>query len=231
LLVEGLPERFPAPRTLKRRRGRIALVLAVVAVLVTVGIVAGVLLAGGGGSSDHGAAPPTNPRRPHSPASRLAALLGSSTAQRVHAVMSPYDYFPVGVIPAGTILDGQAKLDEHPSSLPLVCGPVFTANFAAPGGKRLAWSTSRDCSSGGVTACHEDGYPGYGFGMAADRQAVINGRRVFYSTGNHGSNAWACIPLRVNGFADVAVVGMWESNFLTPRRAMILVAHARPLSA
>ena len=235
LLVEGLPERFPAPRTLKRRRGPIALVLAGVAVLLAAGIAAGVLIAGGGGASGHTTGqrtnPRTTPRRPRDPASRLAALLGSSTAQRVHAVMSPYDYFPVGVIPAGTILDGQAKLDEHPSSLPLVCGPVFTANFAAPGGKRMSWSTSRDCSSGGVTACHEDGYPGYGFGMTADRQAVINGRRVFYSTGNHGSNAWACIPLRVNGFADVAVVGMWESNFLTPRRAMILVAHARPLSA
>jgi hypothetical protein len=45
--------------------------------------------------------------------------------------------------------------------------------------------------------------------------------------GNHGSNAWACIPVRVAGSADMAVVGIWESNFMTPVQAMNLVAKAR----
>ena len=58
---------------------------------------------------------------------------------------------------------------------------------------------------------------------------VINHRRVFFSNGNEGANAWACIRLKVNGFADVAVVGLWENHFLTPRRAMEIVAHARPI--
>ena len=82
-----------------------------------------------------------------------------------------------------------------------------------------------------MTRCHPDGYPGYAFGLPANRRAMINGRRVFYSEGNEGSNAWACIPVRVNGFADVAVVGIWENHFLTPRRAMMFVARARPLRA
>jgi class 3 adenylate cyclase len=230
LLVEGLPDSFPAPRTLGRRHGgrRLLVAIAVVIALVVAGIVAGVLIAGGG--SPKRAVPPasTGHRRGGTPAT-LARALGASTARRFHAVMSPYDYLPAGEVVPGMVLDGAAKIDEEPSSLPRVCGPLFTAGFVAPGDKRIVWSTSRDCNSHGVTACHPDGYPGYAFGLPADRRAVINGRRVFYSSGNDGSNAWACIPVKVNGFADVAVAGMWESNFMTPRRAMLIVANARRL--
>jgi len=228
LLVEGLPDRFPAPRTLGRRRDRRRLVVAIAAMvaLAVVGIVAGVLIAGGASSKKTVPPVSTGNRRGGTPAT-LARLLGATTARRFHAVMSPYDYLPAGEVVPGLVLDGTAKIDEEPSSLPRVCGPLFTAGFVAPGDKRIVWSTSRDCNSQGVTTCHPDGYPGYAFGLPADKRAVINGRRVFYSSGNDGSNAWACIPLKVNGFADVAVVGIWESNFMTPRRAMLVVAHAR----
>jgi hypothetical protein len=145
--------------------------------------------------------------------------------------MSPYDFFPIGPAPAGMILDGKPNLDESPSSLPRVCGPVFTAGYAAAGGHRMVWSTSRDCNSGGVTTCHPDGYPGYSFGLPANLHAFINGRRVFFSNGNEGDNVWACIRIRVNGFPDVAVAGMWENHFLPPRRAMDMVAFAQPLRA
>jgi hypothetical protein len=37
------------------------------------------------------------------------------------------------------------------------------------------------------------------------------------------------IPLTVHGSKDTAVVGIWESNFMTARQAMSLVAHAKPL--
>lgn len=82
-----------------------------------------------------------------------------------------------------------------------------------------------------MTTCHRDGYPGYAFGLPVDRTATINGRRVFFSSGNEGDNVWACIPIKVNGFDDVAVAGMWENHFLTPRRAMQVVAHAHQIRA
>ncbi len=237
LLVEGLPTRFPAPRTLNRRwrqpvRQRRVQLAALVLVLAGAGAGAAVLLTSG--SSSGRAAPPTTKR--HTPRSRpagttIAELLAPSLRQRIHAVLSPYDFFPAAPAPAGMILDGRANLDESPSSLPRVCGAVFTASYAAPGGRRMVWSTSRDCNSGGVTACHQDGYPGYSFGLPADRQAIINHRRVFFSNGNEGANAWACIRLKVNGFADVAVAGLWQNHFLTPRQAMMIVAHARPIQA
>jgi len=234
LLIEGLPGSFPAPRTLNRRwqrapRNRRAVVVA--AALLALGVVAAVLaVVLTGGSPSHKAAPPrahgTGPRGP-----TLATLLQPAFRRRVHAVMSPYDFFPIAPAPAGMVLNGTPNLQEFPNSLPRVCGPLFTASYAAPGGKQLVWSTSRDCDSGGFTRCHTDGYPGYAFGLPADRRAVINHRRVFFSSGNEGDNVWACIPIKVNGFSDVAVAGMWENHFLTPRRAMELVAHAHQIRA
>ena len=239
LHVEGLPTQFPAPRTLSGRwrrplRDRRVQLAALVLALAAGGGVAGAILAGG--SSSKGAVPPvrTNIRTPHrfpGAGPTLAGLLQPAFRRRVHAVMSPYDFFPLARLPAGMILDGRPNLDESPSSLPRVCGPVFTAAYAAPGGKRMVWSTSRDCNSGGVTACHPDGYPGYAFGLPVNRRAIINHRRVFFSNGNEGDNVWACIRLRVNGFDDVAVAGMWENHFLTPRRAMEIVGHARRIGA
>src|SRR5581483_8513487 len=158
LLVEGLPASFPAPRTLNRRSPlrdrRVQIAAAAAVALGVVGAVLGVVLTGG--SSSHHATPP----RTHGvgqKAATLATLLQPQFRRRVHAVMSPYDFFPIAAAPAGMVLDGTPHLDEFPSSLPRVCGPLFTASYAAPGGKQLVWSTSRDCDSGGVTKCHTDG--------------------------------------------------------------------------
>lgn len=107
----------------------------------------------------------------------------------------------------------------------MVCGQDITVSFA--GKDRVEWSSSRDCGDDGAPACHNDGYPGYMFGLDASQTAGINGRRVYFSPGNHGSNAWACIPVRVAGCRDMAVVGIWEDS-MTPRAAMNLVAYARP---
>lgn len=234
LHVEGLQTRFPAPRTLNARwrrhvRDRRVQVAAAVAALAIVGaVVAVVVLAGG--SPSRGAVPPV--RHGVKPKARtLATLLQPAFRARVHAVMSPYDFFPSWPAPAGMVVNGAPNLQQFPNSLPRVCGPLFTGSYAAPGGKQLVWSTSRDCDSGGVTTCHRDGYPGYAFGLPVDRTATINGRRVFFSSGNDGDNVWACIPIKVNGFDDIAVAGMWENHFLTPRRAMEIVANAHQIRA
>ena len=235
LLVEGLPSRFPAPRTLNRRwrrslgNRRVQVATLLLVALAAGGAAAAVALSGGSSSPGAAPPPPVGGRHHRTPSSRttLVSLLQPAVRQRIRAVMSPYDFFPVWPPPAGMVLDGKANLDEFPSDLPRVCGPVFTASYAAPGGKRMVWSTSRDCNSGGFTSCHPDGYPGYAFGLPVNRRAIINGRRVFFSNGNEGDNVWACIRLRVNGFDDVAVAGMWENHFLKPRQAMELVAHAR----
>ena len=64
--------------------------------------------------------------------------------------------------------------------------------------------------------------------MANVGRLMTIGGILFFSQGNHGSNAWACVPLKVGGFADWAVVGIWESNpAITPAQAMHLVAYAR----
>lgn len=142
---------------------------------------------------------------------------------RIHAVLSPYDFYPAS-LPRGVIYISW----EQKSLDPVVCGRNVTIQFAAAGGKEIDWSSSRDCDSAGKVRCSANGYPGYGFGIGfGAKRATINHRRVFFSAGNHGSDAWACIPLRVGGLADWAVVGIWESNFITPQQAMRLVAFAR----
>jgi hypothetical protein len=95
-------------------------------------------------------------------------------------------------------------------------------------GERLEWTSSLDCGEDGTVKCFANGFPGYDFQLTPENTATINGRRVFFSIGNHGSNAWVCIPLVIQGRATMAVVGIWESNFLTPYQAMHLVAQARP---
>ena len=111
---------------------------------------------------------------------------------------------------------------------PARCGNMLYRYYEG-NGERLEWTSSLDCDQHGTVKCFESGYPGYDFVLLTPEQhAIINGRRVFFSTGNHGSNAWACIPQVVHGKPTMAVVGIWESNFLTPDQAMRLVAGARP---
>ena len=141
---------------------------------------------------------------------------------RIHAVLSPYDFFPAS-LPKGLIYINWKETALSVS----VCGTNVTIEFAAAGYRQIEWSSSRDCDGQGRVRCSSTGYPGYAFGMGHNKSAVINGRHVYFSLGNHGSNAWACIPLKVGGFADMAVVGIWESNFITPQQAMTLVAQAR----
>lgn len=166
-------------------------------------------------------------------ASALTVLLASCSAAsagtiprvekaRIHAVLHPYDFFPAS-LPKGLIYIGF----EQTSLSPAVCGRMVTIQFAGAGVGELYWSSSRACDRQGRVACTGTGYPGYGFGIGYTIRATINHRTVWFSPGNHGSNAWTCIPLRVGGFRDWAAVGIWESNFITPRQAMSLVAHAR----
>jgi hypothetical protein len=145
----------------------------------------------------------------------------SSERSRIHAVLSPYDFYPQS-IPNGLIYTRWKRADLSP----MACGTSVTIEFAQ-GNRQIVWSSSRDCDSRARVLCSSTGYPGYGFDLGADKNAIINGRKVFFSMGNHGSNAWACIPVRVAGSADMAVVGIWESNFMTPVQAMNLVAKAR----
>lgn len=153
-----------------------------------------------------------------------SATVPAPVHARIHAVMSPYDYLPASLPRSVRYINW---IYDQPAGFPQACGQVLAVVFAAAGGKRIEWSSSRDCASNGQVNCFTDGYPNYGFGLPVTRQTVINGRRVFFSQGNHGSNAWACIGLRTSGFADMAVAGLWESGFLTPRQAMSLVAFAR----
>jgi hypothetical protein len=151
-----------------------------------------------------------------------AATLPPVEKAHIHAIVSPYDYYPASMPKGLTFIKWRRT-----ALSPTVCGTNVTIQFAAAGGREIDWSSSRDCDGQGRVTCNATGYPGYTFGIGYNaRHTVINHRRVFFSMGNRGSNAWACIPLRVGGFGDWAVVGIWESNFITPRQAMNLVAHA-----
>ena len=150
-----------------------------------------------------------------------AASVPQTERVRMHALAGPYDFYPAS-LPSGLIY---LKWKRTVLS-PMACGKNLSIVFKSAG-REIDWSSSRDCNADANVACHADGYPGYGFIMNATDSAKINGRRVYFSSGNHGSNAWACIPLRVGGYTDMAVVGIWE-NFMNPRDAMNLVAHAQP---
>ena len=142
---------------------------------------------------------------------------------RIHAILSPYDFFPAS-LPKPLIFISWKETDLSPT----VCGTSVTIQFAAAGDRQINWSSSRDCDHRGQVRCSAGGYPAYSFGLAYNvRRTTINRRHVFFSHGNHGSNAWACIPLKVGGLRDWAVVGIWESNFISPTQAMRLVAYAR----
>jgi hypothetical protein len=141
---------------------------------------------------------------------------------RIQALLAPYDYLPAR-LPSGLIYIRWSERELSPS----VCGSALIVTFAGPSGNRVEWSASRACDNQGRVRCSASGYPGYSFGMRVDHRATINGRRVFFSQGNHGSTAWTCFPTKTGGFSDAVAIGIWESNFLTPRAAMQLVAGAR----
>ena len=133
---------------------------------------------------------------------------------------NPYAFYPSS-LPPGLHFSSSKTAQLTPKA----CGLDLEITYAGDG-KHLEWSSSRDCGATGATRCYDDGYPGYDFAMDATQTARINGRRVYFSVGNHGSNAWACIRVTVGGVKDMAVVGIWESNFMTPQQAMRLVAYA-----
>jgi hypothetical protein len=145
-----------------------------------------------------------------------------SAKLKMNATIGRYGFYPSS-IPSDVVFTSWNTTRLKPKA----CGLSLEITFAGSDGQ-LDWSSSRDCGETGATRCYNNGYPGYDFEMDASQTARINGRRVFFSPGNHGSNAWACIPLTRGGFQDMAVVGIWESNFMTPQQAMNLVAHARP---
>jgi hypothetical protein len=151
-----------------------------------------------------------------------AALIPASEKTKMKVLMGRFGFYPSSFPPG--LLFGTWRTTRLS---PKACGVNLEISFAGDG-KRLDWSSSRDCGESGSPACYNDGYPGYDFQMEAEQRARINGRRVYFSPGNHGSNAWACIPLTLGGSKDMAVVGIWESNFMTAQQAMNVVAHARP---
>ncbi len=156
----------------------------------------------------------------------IAPLASSGPVPRmpkaqIHALISPYDFYPAR-ISGGLIYIKWADKGLSPS----VCGELADITFAAAGGKQLIWSSSRACDGQGRVGCSARGYPGYADNLGNTQRATINHRRIYFSQGNHGSNAWTCIPLgKVGGFNDFAAVGIWE-NYLTPLQAMQLVATA-----
>jgi hypothetical protein len=148
--------------------------------------------------------------------------VSASAKLKMNAMIGRYGFYPSS-IPSGLLFISW----KTTQLTPMACGLNLDITFAGDG-KHLDWSSSRDCGETPSPACYNIGYPGYDFAMAASQTARINGRQVYFSPGNHGSNAWACIPLTVGGFKDMAVVGIWESNFMTPQQAMNLVGNARP---
>ena len=151
-----------------------------------------------------------------------AGTIPTAVQARIHAVLSPYDYFPAS-LPKGLVYDSWKQTHLAPAA----CGTNVTMEFAGAGGRQVDWSSSRDCDSKGNVKCSADGYPGYAYDISYDaRRATIDGRQAFFSEGNYGSNAWACIPVRTGRAADWAVVGIWESGSMSPADAMQLVAAA-----
>ena len=142
---------------------------------------------------------------------------------RIKVLLAPYAYLPMSLPPRYIYIDW-----KHGDLTPTVAGQLLTIDFAAPGGGQIIWSSSRVCDSQGKIGPSASGYPGYGYGMVASRSAVIEGRRVYFSQGNHGSNAWTCARLRTVNGRDYVAVGIWESNDITPIQAMRLVAQAVP---
>lgn len=137
--------------------------------------------------------------------------------------MAPYAYVPAG-LPGGVIFITW----NHRALFPRVCGDSLSIAFAASSRRQIEWTVSRACTSGGRVGCRATGYRAYAYGMLVDRHATINRRAAYYSSGNHGSNAWTCFSIKTPYGRDYVEVGMWESNFMTPSAAMRLVALAKP---
>jgi hypothetical protein len=138
-------------------------------------------------------------------------------------LLAPYAYVPAR-LPKGVIY-----IDwKHGGDLPAVIGEVLTIDLDAPGDRQIEWSASRGCDAQYHVGPCATGYPGDGFDMAPTSSAVIAGRLVYFSPGNHGSNAWTSFPITTSGTEDWVSVGLWESNFISPAQAMTLVAQAVP---
>jgi hypothetical protein len=111
--------------------------------------------------------------------------------------------------------------------MPAMAGELLTIGFAARRARQIIWTSSRGCDPNGVVGPNDSGYPGYGYGMIADRNALIAGRRIYFSQGTQSSNAWTYIRIKTPRGADFVAVGIRESNCMSPKQAMRLVAHAR----
>jgi hypothetical protein len=166
------------------------------------------------------ATPTSSPAPVSTPASDS---LPASEQSQMRVLISPYAYVPSSMPPGFTYIDWR-----HSALTPTVAGQLLTIEFAAPGGRQITWTSSRACDTNGHIGPSTTGYPGYGYGMSVDRTAVIAGKRVYFSQGNQGSNAWMTFPVQTSWGTDYVSVGIWESNCITPAAAMRLVAHSLP---
>ena len=162
-------------------------------------------------------------QRSASPAAVSGDLVPAVERQRMQALIAPYAYVPAS-LPRGFVYIDWKHADLTPS----VAGQLLTIDFALPGGGQIVWTSSRACDTQGRIGPSATGYPGYGYGMTVNRSGVIAGRVVYFSQGNHGSNAWTCVPIETAWGVDYVAVGIWESNGITPQQAMQLVAYAIP---
>jgi hypothetical protein len=178
-----------------------------------------------GACTKTGSSSPVGQKQPNaSPVATSDDLVPAAERERMRALLpDEYAYVPAS-LPAGFIY-----IDwKHAELTPHLAGQLLTIDFASPGAGQIVWTSSRACDTKGRVRPSATGYPGYGYGMITDRSAVINGRVVYFSTGNHGSNAWTSIPVETADGTDYVAVGVWESNCLTPEQAMQLVAYAVP---
>jgi len=155
-----------------------------------------------------------------SPATGSTAFVPEAEQNRMRVLLSPYAYLPASLPHRFVYIDW-----KHSQLFPTVAGELLTVEFAAPGDAQIVWSSSRACDSNGRIGPSATGYPGYGYEMSADRAATIAGNRVYFSQGNHGSNAWTTFRLHTSWGTDYVAVGVWESNCITPAEAMRLIAH------
>jgi len=170
--------------------------------------------------------PSAGGREQQSTASAAASsdLVPAAELERMRALLpEEYAYVPASLPPGFVYIDW-----KHTDLMPHVAGLLLTIDFASPSAGQIVWTSSRSCDTKGRVGPSATGYPGYGYGMTADRSTVIDGSVVYFSKGNHGSNAWTCIPVETANGIDYVAVGMWESNCMTPAQAMQLVAGAIP---
>lgn len=162
-------------------------------------------------------------QRSASPTAAAGNLIPAAERQRMRALIPLYAYAPASLPPGFVYIDW-----KHSDLTPSVAEQLLTTDFASPNAGQIVWTSSRACDASGRVGPNATGYPGYGYGMVVNRSAVIAGRVVYFSKGNHGSNAWTCIPIETANGVDYVAVGVWESNGITPTQAMQLVAYAVP---